>query len=515
MKYSYFKRFKFSNIFKNINFKRYNFSKINREINFKTYKFYRYTKNQAAKKYKSIIPYGICFLAIVALAYLYIPTFFKYSKSEISNAICKNINVECSIEDKIKYSFFPTPRLKIKKLIIKELSESKKTIMEIEDTVLKISIYNLFDKKKQDFTKLKLLKSKIYLNYEDIKNYKKLLNSKINLLPIDIQKSKINFSNENKEVFTINDLSLKFKSSESLNEINLEGELFGDQINIDIKKEKESETSETVIVLKLINTQIFTKFNLIELKENKEIIRGNVLFKKNKNRIRGVFEYDDNKIIFKQGDLRNDLMRGKFTGYINFLPYFDFDLNIDLKGLNVNKLTNLLFKVNKNKTFEINKKINGKLNLSSEKIYSKYNLFKSFESDIKLSNGSILVDRLIFNMGKLGATDITGMLTNDKKFSNFKFENNIFLDNEKRFFSKFGIYDRKDKSSNLYTSGVFDLKNLQIRFNEINGEEKFPDEDVDFIEKEFNNIMLLDGYTSFFDFLKLKEFVKTVTPELN
>ena len=228
-----------------------------------------------------------------------------------------------------------------------------------------------------------------------------------------------------------------------------------------------------------------------------------------------MFEYDDNKIIFKQGDLRNDLMRGKFTGYINFLPYFDFDLNIDLKGLNVNKLTNLLFKVNKNKTFEINKKINGKLNLSSEKIYSKYNLFKSFESDIKLSNGSILVDRLIFNMGKLGATDITGMLTNDKKFSNFKFENNIFLDNEKRFFSKFGIYDRKDKSSNLYTSGVFDLKNLQIRFNEINGEEKFPDEDVAFIEKEFNNIMLLDGYTSFFDFLKLKEFVKTVTPELN
>ena len=82
MKYSYFKRFKFSNIFKNINFKRYNFSKINREINFKTYKFYRYTKNQAAKKYKSIIPYGICFLAIVALAYLYIPTFFKYSRIE-------------------------------------------------------------------------------------------------------------------------------------------------------------------------------------------------------------------------------------------------------------------------------------------------------------------------------------------------------------------------------------------------------------------------------------------------
>ena len=67
----------------------------------------------------------------------------------------------------------------------------------------------------------------------------------------------------------------------------------------------------------------------------------------------------------------------------------------------------------------------------------------------------------------------------------------------------------------MYTSGVFDLKNLQIRFNEINGEEKFPDEDVAFIEKEFNNIMLLDGYTSFFDFLKLKEFVKTVTPELN
>mgnify|MGYP001159904515 FL=1 len=44
---------------------------------------------------------------------------------------------------------------------------------------------------------------------------------------------------------------------------------------------------------------------------------------------------------------------------------------------------------------------------------------------------------------------------------------------------------------------------------------KFKDEDVAYIEKEFNNLVLEDGYTSLFNFLKLKEFIRSVAIETN
>ena len=113
----------------------------------------------------------------------------------------------------------------------------------------------------------------------------------------------------------------------------------------------------------------------------------------------------------------------------------------------------------------------------------------------------------------MGAADLTGIINNEKKFTNFKFENNIFLDNLKRFYSKFGIHNKKNIPFNLFTSGNFDLVNLNVRLEEISDEQKFKDADVNYIEKEFNNIVLEDGYASLFNFRKLKEFIKTVSSE--
>ena len=158
---------------------------------------------------------------------------------------------------------------------------------------------------------------------------------------------------------------------------------------------------------------------------------------------------------------------------------------------------------------------NGQLNLSAEKIFSKRTLIDSFETRIKFINGNILIDQLLLNLGKLGAADITGIIKNNKKFSNFKFENNIFVDNLKRFYNKFGIYNKQNTSSSLFISGNFDLANLRLHLDEISDEKKFEKEDVAYIEKEFNDLVLEDGYLSLFNFLKLKEFLKLVVTEPN
>ena len=120
----------------------------------------------------------------------------------------------------------------------------------------------------------------------------------------------------------------------------------------------------------------------------------------------------------------------------------------------------------------VNEKINGQLNLSADKIFSHRMLVNSFESRIKFINGNILIEQLLLNLGKLGAADITGIIKNNKKFSNFKFEKNIYLDNLKRFYNKFGIFNKQNISSNLFISGNFDLANLQLRLDEISNDIK-------------------------------------------
>ena len=61
----------------------------------------------------------------------------------------------------------------------------------------------------------------------------------------------------------------------------------------------------------------------------------------------------------------------------------------------------------------------------------------------------------------------------------------------------------------------FDLVNLNIHLHEISNIQKLKNEDVAYIEKEFNNLILEDGYESLFNFLKLKEFIRLVVIETN
>ena len=137
------------------------------------------------------------------------------------------------------------------------------------------------------------------------------------------------------------------------------------------------------------------------------------------------------------------------------------------------------------------------------------------ESRVKFYNGNIAIEQFLLNLGKLGAADILGTISNDKKFTNFKFESNIFVDNQKKFLSKFGIYNKKNIPSHLFISGNFDLKNIKTSFYEISNDKKFNSEDTNYIEKEFNEIMLEAGYNHLFHFPKFKEFIKSITSEDN
>ena len=355
----------------------------------------------------------------------------------------------------------------------------------------------------------------------DLKSLKKYINiftKEIDFIPVTFNKGKIIFLNKENYVATINNADLDLIIQDDSKEVKLRGKFLNDNIYINFDRKKINNKSSTDIVLKISNLNLLAKANYTNPEKNKNILGGDILIKKDKQRFVGVFDYQNNEIIIKESNVKNAFFNGRLDGKITILPYLNFNLDLNLDSINFTKLYNGFLNLdanNQKNLFKINRKINGKLSLSSNKIYSKYNLIKSFESRIKFNNGSILVEQFLFNLGKLGAADISGAINNDKKFTNFKYESNIFVDNQKKFLSKFGIYNKKNIHPSLFVSGNFDLNNIKSSFYEISDNENLSTDDVNFIEDEFNDLMLSDGYKNLFHFPKFVDFVKSITSETN
>jgi len=544
MKYINFKRYKFSTITKYISSKSYKFLKVFNSTVFKRYnyltatigttfrkisffkinKFVNKKKNYLFNKLKKIkfvekkktITYTFGIFIILIVAYLNIPAFYKFDKLSIEKKICENINIKCSIEGAIKYNFFPSPRLNIKNLVIYDFIDENKNLGISKNVTIKFALLNLENKEKIKIKKIELSNAMFNFTLNNFSKYRNFYEKEFYPEHISVKNSKIIFSDNSKNITTIDNLNFKYKFNKNSEEGVLKGFFLGDKIIFKYNKKKEEKNSNASFVLKFLNSKVLTKINLTSKDKKKNIISGDILLKKNKTRFRSVFTYKNNQIKFSQSDIRNSFLTGKVNGNLNFLPYFNFNLDVDLNGINLTKLSNFLSSLNKKQRknlFKINHKINGKFNLTSDKIYSSYDIVKSFESKIQFLNGNIIVDQMLLNLGKLGAADIVGVVHNERKYSNFKFEKNIYIDNKKRLSSKLGIYNKEIIPSSLFVSGNLDLSNFNILFKEISHTKKFTDEDISFFEKEFNNILLDEGYRSLLSFVNLKKFIKLVLDE--
>jgi len=545
MKYINFKRYKFSTvtkylstlmysflkIFSFLDPRRYNFRKIYKYIDIDSFDFRRLIKYFNVSKYdfgsiKRIkifssrfflihLPASIIFFSFL---YIFIPIFYTYEKSDLEQAICKNKNVQCIIKGKVNYTFYPTPRIKIKDLVIYDLIPEKNKIISAEEVAIKLSLKNLLAEEKHSYKKVKLKNFEIHFNSKNFQRYKKLLTKKINFIPLEFKSGKILIFDKKEFVGTISKVDINIKFTDNLMKADLNVKFLEKNINIEFFSDEIDKRISRNFVLKIPDLSFYTKINFFIPEDEKNIIDGKILAKQDKNKITAIFDYTDNKLKIKKSNLRNPFMEGKLEGTITFLPYFNFNLDLNLNSINLTKLHNsflILDKDKQKKLFKINKKINGKINLSSDKIYSSYNLIRSLESRIQLSNGNILIDQLLLNMGKLGAADLVGAINNNKKFTSLTFESNIFVDNQKKFLNKFNIYNKEKIFSNLFVAASLDLDNYRAFFYEISNDKKLSNEDVNFIEKEFNYFMFENEYKNLFSFPKFKEFVKSINSEVN
>jgi len=543
MKYIDFKRYKFStiteklkilgyNFFNFLNPGRYDYRKLYKYLDFrKLYKYldfrklYKYIdiksydflgifKKLNLKRYKLLPLYFFLFLVCIGFIYLLIPEFYSYNKSKLESRICKNQNIKCSIKGKVNYSFYPTPRINIKNLIVNDFFTKKKQFIIVEEASIKISFKNLLKKEKQQFKRIQLNNYQINMDLKDLNKYKNFFSEKIIFMPIIFKNGKIILSNGNDYVSTIHDSKINIELNQKSKNIKLKGKFLNDDIYFKLNSEKKNNKPITDIIFKMSDLNLVTKANFFTSEIEKNTLKGDIIIKKDKQRFSGNFNYKDNEITINKSNLANIFWSGDLQGKIKILPYFDFDLDLILDSINFTKLYSSFLALDEKEQkslFKVDKKINGKLSVYANKVYSSYDLVKSFESRIKFNNGNISVDQFLISLGKLGAADISGAINSDKKFINFKYESNIFIENQKKFLSKFGVYNKEKIPSHFFISGNLDLQNLKKTFYEISNGEKLKNTDVNFIEQEFNDLMLSDNYENLFRFPKFKEFIKTIT----
>ena len=146
------------------------------------------------------------------------PFFYNYDKSNIEKRLCDNLNINCSIKGNISYNFFPSPRIVIKDFIIKDLINKKKVIGSTKRLVIKLSFYNLHDKKKIKYTKIDLNESEFIFDFKNLKGYQNFSEKKFNSKPINIKKGVIKFFDGEKYIAAIEERqNLKKKLLEILN----------------------------------------------------------------------------------------------------------------------------------------------------------------------------------------------------------------------------------------------------------------------------------------------------------
>ena len=312
------------------------------DFNFKKYIYFTFKKYS---KFRILFLYLLGVFVILPTIYLSIPTFFDYEKSKklIEDKIYSDFNLKSSIEGKIKYRFFPSPRIKVENLIIKDFLDGKKNLGEVELASIKIPIKNLATFDKMIFKELELKNPLIYVDMNKSKKYKEYFSKHFKSKDIKISDATIKLSDGTNSIATIEKTKIQYDSKEKLKEATLKGKIFNKSILINFKNKIDSNTPN-VIFIKYPSLNFRTSIVLYKPDESNNV-EGKASFFINRFKGNFFFDLKEDLIKIKKGNIRNKFFNGKILGDISFLPFFNFDLDLNLFSLNFRSLSKVLMQM--------------------------------------------------------------------------------------------------------------------------------------------------------------------------
>ena len=281
------------------------------------------------------------------------------------------------------------------------------------------------------------------------------------------------------------------------NKLDLKGRIFDTKIKINYQNNNSDKNLVKNVAINLPEIGLNVKLSLNPDKKNSEITYGkaSVFFPSNKI----YFDYIlNNKILnISSSKLINNYFKGQLFGDLFLFPFSFFDLKFDINLLKFKNILNNRF-VKNNKFFSqlipFNKKINGKINITINKITSSSNIINSGNANLEFRNAVLIVREIKLNMNKIGNIKLNGKILDQKKKKQFIFNTRINLDNSKIFYSRFLIPKKKRIDLvPINLLGKIDLETYKINLGQVYFENEQDKKDLDedkllLLQKKINEI---------------------------
>ena len=297
-------------------------------------------KSIKLKNYKLVPIYFVISIIIAFTIYLSTPIFFNYEKvnEKIQNKIYKEFNLKSSINGKIKYVFWPSPRIKIQNFEIKDFVNEKKTLGKVENLIIKLSFKNLLNIEKNNFNEAQINNIEVDFNIERSKEYIIFFENKFNSKNIRINNAKLNFfDGEGKYILSLDNINLKYNPDQSQSTTILTANILGDELYVNLKSNNTNLNKSKILDFKILNLGFASKINLSK-KTSSDKLTGSIYSSLKNNKIILSFIYENNVFKIENGNFRSNFLDGKIDGIVKFIPFFDFNINLDSKTLNLKKL---------------------------------------------------------------------------------------------------------------------------------------------------------------------------------
>ena len=387
-----------------------------------------------------------------------IPTFYDYKKynQQIENTINNDLKINMMNLKNISFKFIPSPHLLIKKSDLKIKHDENDLISELQNVKVYISITDLYKNDKFKIKKIVIDKANFYLNNISLKNIiSNLKNSIINNL--EINKSNLFFKNENKEIILISkikNLNYKIDLINKKKILKLNGNIFDSDFEFKYLIDYETPNIQNTF-LDFNNPNLSVENKLItKNKLEKNYQNGNMQIKfLNKKNILN-YEIRNKQILFKNKIENNSLFN--LNGSINFDPSH-FDLNIDLKKINLIQLEKLLFKIYKNNSLKY-ENLSGTVKINFENINHK--IMDEGLLEMTFENSNLYLSQNKFNLSDFATLEIGDYEYTEDSDENLQMKIKINILNREKF-NRFLFNYKKNKiiEKNIYFTYRYDARN--------------------------------------------------------
>ena len=469
---------------------------------------------------KNFVIYVFSFIFLTLFIYLGIPFFFDYksNKSDLEKKIFENFGLNLNITNRAKYNIFPSPRLNLENVEILSFSESSNNVGSAKKIVLKIPFKKLVNLKTLDFYSAELINAVINIETSEINNFKNYLNNMAHEKPIQFKKSKINLLDKTNLLLSIDLKKLRISGKDLFSKLDLKGRVFDTKIKINYQNNNSDKNLVKNVAINLPEIGLNVKLSLNPDKKNSEITYGKASVFFPSNQI--YFDYIlNNKILnISSSKLINNYFKGQLFGDLFLFPFSFFDLKFDINLLKFKNILNSGF-VKNNKFFSqlipFNKKINGKINITINKITSSSNIINSGNANLEFRNTVLIVREIKLNMNKIGNIKLNGKILQQKKKKQFIFNTRINLDNSKIFYSRF-LIPKKNRIDLVPINllGKIDLETYKINLGQVYFENEQDKKNLDedkllLLQKKINEIFSQNSLNNILKYSNLRKIIQS------